>query len=407
MWTWSRKELKTNAKAALKRSFWKDLLALIIVGLIGAAVSYCLFMIVNAISGGDLMKSQEALNNIQNGATEAEVRQALNESFGPAYSIYNCLNSLISLFFIIPLGIGTYRFFQVSRSGNASFSELFVPLKKFFRIGLIMCWLGIKVFLWSLLFIIPGIIKAYQYSQVPLILAENPSIKCRRAFQISKAMTKGNKWHLFVLELSFILWVIGTICTCGLLAIYFAPYYQATFVEAYYKMKAKALADGAVTLEELPNICISNAPVQAEAIAAAQNNFVPAAATAAAAATAVAAANNAEEAAPVVAAAPVEEAPAEEAPAEEAPAEEAPAEEAPAEEAPAEEAPAEEAPAEEAPAEEAPAEEAPAEEAPAEEAPAEEAPAEEAPAEEAPAEEAPAEEAPAEEAPAEETPAAE
>ena len=380
MWTWSRKELKTNAKAALKRSFWKDLLALIIVGLIAGAISYCVFLVINAVSGGKLLEAQEALTNIQNGASQAEVQKVMNESFGPAYSIYNMVNSIISLFIVVPLGIGTYRFFQVSRSGSASFSELFVPLKKFFRIGLIMMWLGIKVFLWSLLFIIPGIIKSYEYSQVPLILAENPSIKRRRAFQISKAMTKGNKWHLFVLELSFILWVIGTVCTCGLLGIYFAPYYQATFVEAYYKMKAKALADGKVTLEELPNICLSDAPVQAEAIAAAQNNVVPAAVATAAAATAVAAANNTEEAAPAVeeAAAVVEAAPVEAAPAEEAVVAEAAVEEVPTEEA----APAED---EEAPAEEAPAEEAPAEEAPAEEAPAEEAPAEEAPAEETPA----------------------
>ena len=392
MWTWSRKELKTNAKAALKRSFWKDLLALIIVGLIGAAVSYCLLQVVNAFSGGKVLEAQEALTKIQNGASEAEVQQVMSESFGPAYSIYSCLNGLISLFFVVPLTIGTYRFFMVSRSGKASFAELFVPLKKFFRVGLIMLWLVIKVCLWSLLLYIPGIIKAFEYSMVPYILAENPSIKRKRAFQISKAMTKGNKWHIFVLGLSFILWIFGTVFTCGLLGIYLAPYMQATFVEAYYKMKAKALADGAFTLDELPNICISDAPVQAEAIAAAQNNFVPAVATAAAAATAVAAANKTEEAAPVVEAAPVatEAAPVEEAPVEEAPVEEAPVEEAPVEEAPVEEAPVEEAPAEEAPAEEAPVEEAPAEEAPVEEAPAEGAPAEEAPAEEAPAEEAPA-----------------
>ena len=363
MWTWSRKELKTNAKAALKRSFWKDLLALIIVCAIGIAVSYCLFMVVNACTGGGLTKSQEALANIQNGASQAEIQNTLNESFGPAYSIYSWVNNLITMFLLVPLGIGTYRFFQVSRGGNASFSELFVPLKKFFRIGLIMCWLGIKVFLWSLLFIIPGIIKAYEYSQVPMILAENPSIKCRRAFKISKAMTKGNKWHLFVLELSFILWMFGTVCTCGLLGIYLAPYMQATFVEAYYKMKAKALADGAFTLDELPNVCLPGLPVQAEAIAAAQNNFVPAAATAAtAAAVATAAAStNTAEPAPAVETVPTEAAPVEAAPVEEATVvEAAPVTEIPTEEAPAEEAPAEEAPAEEAPAEEAPAEETPA-----------------------------------------------
>ena len=244
MWTWSRKELKTNAKAAMKGRFWKDLLALIIVSLIGLAIFYCVLLIFNACTGGRLMEYQQTLQNIQNGPQNAEVIQKLNEEVGPAYSLYSMINSIVSLFIVIPLSIGTYRFFQVNRGGKASFSELFVPLKKFFHIGLTMLWLGIKVFLWWLLLVIPGIIKSFEYSMVPYILAENPSIKTKRAFQISKAMTKGNKWHLFVLGLSFILWIIGTVCTCGILGIYFAPYYVATFVEAYYKMKAKALADG-------------------------------------------------------------------------------------------------------------------------------------------------------------------
>ena len=237
------------------------------------------------------------------------------------------------------------------------------------------------MFLWSLLLIVPGIIKSYEYSMVPYILAENPSISGKRAFQISKAMTKGHKWDLFVLELSFILWIIGTVCTCGLLGIYLAPYMQATMTEAYYKLKAEAVANGGATLQELPDICLpavqtavpfDSAATETPATTenAANTSNVATAAAAAAVATAVAQAATSDEAA-----APVEETPAEEAPAE-VPAEEVPAEEAPAEEAPAEETPVEEAPAEEAPAEEAPAEEAPAEEAPAEETPAEETPAE-------------------------------
>ena len=372
MWTWSRKELKTNAKAALKRSFWKDLLAIILVDLIACAVAYCAFLVVNACTG-NAFDPKEMIKVDTSGAAGAQISFQINaEAAGPAARIYNIVNDLLTFFVIVPLSIGLIRFFQVSRSGKASFTELFVPFKKVLRIAIIMAWLAIKVILWSLLLIVPGIIKAFEYSMVPYILAENPSIKSKRAFQISKAMTKGNKWHIFVLGLSFVLWMIGVVCTCGLLAIYVSPYQQATFVEAYYKMKAKALADGAFTLDELPNICVDDTAVQVAAPAAEQNNVVPAVATAAAAATAVAAANNTEEAAPVVeeAAAVVEAAPAEEAPAEEAPVEETVVEEAPAEEAPAEEAPAEETPAEEAPVEEAPAEEAPAEEAPAEEAPA-------------------------------------
>ncbi len=354
MWTWSRKELKTNAKAALKRSFWKDLLAIILVDLIACAVAYCAFLVVNACTG-NAFDPKEMIKVDTSGAAGAQIGFQINaEAAGPAARIYNIVNDLLTFFVIVPLSIGLIRFFQVSRSGKASFTELFVPFKKVLRIAIIMAWLAIKVILWSLLLIVPGIIKAFEYSMVPYILAENPSIKSKRAFQISKAMTKGNKWHIFVLGLSFVLWMIGVVCTCGLLAIYVSPYQQATFVEAYYKMKAKALADGAFTLDELPNICVDDTAVQVAAPAAPaaeQNNFVPAVATAAAAATAVASATKSEEAAPVVEeAAPAEEVPVEAAPAEEAPAEEAPVEETPAEETPVEETPVEETPAEETPA---------------------------------------------------------
>ena len=62
--------------------------------------------------------------------------------------------------------------------------------------------------LWSLLFVIPGIIKSYEYRMIPYILSENPNISRKRAFEISKQMMKGNKWDTFVLDLSFIGWQI-------------------------------------------------------------------------------------------------------------------------------------------------------------------------------------------------------
>ena len=360
---WSRSELKTNAKTALKNFFWKGLLAIIIVSAISGLVSSILQGIVGAVTGEQLVSTlnPEALQAIQDGADATEVLAAQqSEGASAAQSILGILQLVANIFLVFPIIVGLNRFFEKSRGVKTGFGELFVPLKNCVNVGFTMLWMGIKVFLWSLLLIVPGIIKSYEYSMVPYILAENPSISGKRAFQISKAMTKGHKWDLFVLELSFILWIIGTVCTCGLLGIYLSPYMQATMTEAYYKLKAEAVANGSVTLQELPDICLPAVqpavPFDSAATAtpattenAANTSDVATAAAAAAVATAVA-----QNAASTETAAPVEEVPAEEAPAE-VPAEEVPAEEVPAEEAPAEEAPAEEAPAEEAPAEEAPA----------------------------------------------------
>lgn len=69
------------------------------------------------------------------------------------------------------------------------------------------------VFLWSLLFLIPGIVMSYAYSQAYYIKADHPEYDWRQCLSESKAMMQGHKWELFVLDLSFIGWIIvGSFC---------------------------------------------------------------------------------------------------------------------------------------------------------------------------------------------------
>ena len=104
----------------------------------------------------------------------------------------------------------------------------------------IMFWRELKIFLWSLLFVIPGIIKSYEYSMVPYILAENPHISSERAFELSKKMTRGEKWKIFVLDLSFLGWrILGVLCCC-VGEIFLQPYVEATYAELYQVMREKA-----------------------------------------------------------------------------------------------------------------------------------------------------------------------
>lgn len=102
-------------------------------------------------------------------------------------------------------------------------------------------WLNILIsiftYLWSLLFIIPGIIKALSYSMSSYILAENPHMTAREALKESKEIMHGHKSDLFVLYLSFIGWLLLVSVTFGLAAIYVEPYMQATLVNFYNKIK--------------------------------------------------------------------------------------------------------------------------------------------------------------------------
>lgn len=87
------------------------------------------------------------------------------------------------------------------------------------------------VFLWTLLFIIPGIIKGYAYSLVSYIIADNSDINSKDALKLSEEMMKGNKGKLFVLELSFIGWHLLAILTLGILEIWIVPYQQTAITK--------------------------------------------------------------------------------------------------------------------------------------------------------------------------------
>ena len=91
--------------------------------------------------------------------------------------------------------------------------------------------------LWSLLFIIPGIIKSYEYRMVPYLLAENPDMDMHEAFERSKNMMMGNKFDTFVLDISFIGWRFLSALTANILDIFYVnPYVFLTDAELYVKL---------------------------------------------------------------------------------------------------------------------------------------------------------------------------
>lgn len=93
------------------------------------------------------------------------------------------------------------------------------------------------IFLWSLLFLIPGIIKALAYSMVPYIIAENPDIDGMQALEKSQEMMRGHKARLFGLYFSFIGWFILCALTFGIGFIFLAPYIQVTVANFYVDLR--------------------------------------------------------------------------------------------------------------------------------------------------------------------------
>ena len=163
--------------------------------------------------------------------------------------------SLLMLLYGIFIGtaveVGAVKYFINNRNGQGEVSDIFYAFReqRYFRIVGAMAWRALFQFLWSLLFIIPGIVKYFAYYLVPYILADNPDIGYDRALKLSMAMTKGFKMEIFVLELSFIGWyLLGTLCF-GVGVLFVHPYRAATIAEMYTLLKDNAVRCGICTYE--------------------------------------------------------------------------------------------------------------------------------------------------------------
>ncbi|MCL2082459.1 MAG: DUF975 family protein [Oscillospiraceae bacterium] len=112
-------------------------------------------------------------------------------------------------------------------------NELFDDFNQCVNAAILYLLMGLFTFLWSLLLVVPGIIKGFSYSAAPYIMATNPGMKPLEAINRSKEIMHGRKMDLFVLELSFLGWALLATLTLGILYIWLAPY-MGTAVAQFY-----------------------------------------------------------------------------------------------------------------------------------------------------------------------------
>lgn len=161
---------------------------------------------------------------------------------------------LVIAFVISPLVVGKNRYFMEHRGSSSDIGRVFWVFGsgKYLNVVKTMLLMYIKIFLWSLLFLIPGIIKSYEYFAIPYILAENPGIDSKRAFELSRQMTMGEKFDIWWLGITFIGWYILCLFTCGLGEYFLNPYIQATNAEVYAVLRERAHENGITDFSELP-----------------------------------------------------------------------------------------------------------------------------------------------------------
>lgn len=249
---WSRSLLKQNAWNSLKENgyYWKGLVVCLLTGLFSGGGSS------GGTSGSTSASSEEFEQLMGSGTmTEEETAVLIGIVIGVLVICLLAIAIGFALYAFVggPLEVGKCKFFMSAREGDSSLMRMFDNFGsgKYLSTVKVMFARYMYTFLWSLLFIIPGIIKGYEYYLIPYLMAENPNLPKDRAFAISKQAMNGEKWNLFVLELSFIGWELLGLLACCVGVIFVAPYEQATFTEFYACMRAKIIAQGISTEAEL------------------------------------------------------------------------------------------------------------------------------------------------------------
>ena len=257
---WNTAELKANAKAALKKfGYWKALFATAIAGIFTESL-FSGFSNSSGSSSSDYYSPDyySGTESYQDGFLNIyeEVLDFMASTGILAFILVAILAFALTwaAFLGGPVAVGRNRFFMEHRAFGSKIGSLFYAFKSgnYLNVVKTMFIYEIKIFLWTLLFFIPGVIKECQYFMVPYIMAENPNMDTKRAFEISKLTTKGEKANIWILGLTFIGWILLGTLTCGIGMIFFEPYYRATYAELYQVMREKALGLGYAAPEELP-----------------------------------------------------------------------------------------------------------------------------------------------------------
>lgn len=227
---WKRADLKERAKGALRANYWKAVLtSAVVLGVFGG-------------SGTAAINSTDS-EQIVEGAASISVATILILALFIIALVAVAI--IVAAFVFNPVEIGAHKFRINAINGKGNVSDLGYGYDTSYKRNVkVLLVRNIYIVLWYCLFIIPGIIKSYEYYMIPYLLADNPDMSRSEAFKKSKEMMRGNKWKAFVLSLSFIPWNILGFITLGMVNIFYVyPYKHLTSAALYEELKNKKYSD--------------------------------------------------------------------------------------------------------------------------------------------------------------------
>lgn len=230
---WNRAELKMRGNMAFKKNYVSAVVVALLMGIFGT------------VSGESSARRVSENSDIYSGNLFNV--GMITELLAGIATVVILIVLVAKVFVGNLLKMGGYRFFILNQTAQPGIGTLLDGFRSGHYVNIVLTMFLRDLFttLWSLLLVVPGIVKHYEYLMVPYIIAENPAMDYKEAFQISKQMMDGEKMEAFIMDLSFIGWYLLSAVTCGLLAIFYVnPYVQASFAEMYTFNKQKAYQDG-------------------------------------------------------------------------------------------------------------------------------------------------------------------
>ena len=268
--TWDRKVLKERGKAAFKRSYWKSVFAAFF--LAAAAMSFSssggnIGALSSAGTSSDYTTESSGYDTYDYGSgysysygygtgySPSDGKGVISTASSHSSSDYSMQDEMpqeaaatvlaafagvlviaiavgiaLSVFILLPIEVGGRRYFTSNLSRPARAQELLWAFdSNYMNIVKVMFLRDLKILGWTLLFIVPGIVKSYEYRMIPYLIAENPALTSEEVTAESRKMMDGNKWGAFVLDLSFIGWDILSAMTLGLVGVFYSnPYHYST-----------------------------------------------------------------------------------------------------------------------------------------------------------------------------------
>ncbi|MCR5587073.1 MAG: DUF975 family protein [Lachnospiraceae bacterium] len=243
----NRADLKQKGMSAFKANYWPSIGAAFFA--LVAAGGSAGFNSLGRNGGSGSNNSGNAFNDFNNSLSNNtglsnEQTTAIVAGVALVVIILSIVGIALKIFVFNPLDVGCKKFFNDNHDAPAQFGTIGWGFKNDYMRNVGGIFLrDLYIGLWSLLFVIPGIVKTYSYRMTPYILADRPELSANEAITESRRMMDGHKWDMFVLDLSFLGWQILSALTLGILGIFHVnPYVFSTEAAVYRMLSGREMA---------------------------------------------------------------------------------------------------------------------------------------------------------------------